>query len=223
MKSRRRALFRDVSCYSFDNYRRELASDLTLTDLQRFTERFLAKHRRQVQRKEPFLEFLVPEVLSPFKLPERYRTATFDREQAIRRTDADFFALGHPFVDAMLEYVGSCDFGGLTAIRVVKEPKYAGRAGFLFVFVVRERLTREDGDEYLFQLAPVFVWANGQVDDEAIMPALNLESSDDTADSQVTDAESTYLLARKHVEERFDIWDWDEAVEFLGLSRVQFR
>ena len=28
------SLFRDVSSYSFDNYRRELASDLTLNDLQ---------------------------------------------------------------------------------------------------------------------------------------------------------------------------------------------
>jgi len=171
-----RSLFRDVSCYSFDNYRRELAADLTLTDLQRFTERFLSKHRRQVQRKEPFLEFLVPDVLTPFKLPERYRTATFDRNLAIRRTDADFLALGHPFVDAMLEHVGSYDFGGLAAIRQIKEPKFAGREGFLFAFVVRQRLTRSDGDEYLFQFAPVFVDSDGRIDDEAISVALKLES-----------------------------------------------
>ncbi|MGH7168913.1 MAG: hypothetical protein ACRELG_01360, partial [Gemmataceae bacterium] len=66
------SLFRDVSRYSFDNYQRELAADLTLTDLEHFTERFLAGHRRQLQRKEPFLEFIVPEVLHSAGLPERY-------------------------------------------------------------------------------------------------------------------------------------------------------
>ena len=32
-----------VSSYSFDNYRRELATDLTLADLQKFTSTFLAR------------------------------------------------------------------------------------------------------------------------------------------------------------------------------------
>ena len=58
-----RSLFRDVSSYSFDSYRRELATDLTLDDLRTFTERFLTRHRRQLQRKEPFVEFLTPDVL----------------------------------------------------------------------------------------------------------------------------------------------------------------
>jgi len=218
-----RSLFRDVSCYSFDNYRRELAADLSLNDLQRFTERFLSKHRRQVQRKEPFLEFLVPDVLASFKLPERYRAATFDRELAIRRTDADFLALGHPFVDAVLEYVGSNDFGGLAAVRHIREPKFAGRAGFLFAFVVRQRLTREDGDEYLFQFAPVFVWADGRIDAEAGSAALNLESFDDEAAANIPDAEPAFHAAKEHIEGTFDLWDWDENVEFLGLSWVQFR
>ena len=103
------SLFRDVSSYSFNNYRRELASELTLTDLSNFSERFLSKHRRQVQRKDSFVEFLVPDALQSFDLPERYKNATFNRQLAIRRTDAEFLALGHPFVDAMLSYAGSYD------------------------------------------------------------------------------------------------------------------
>jgi len=96
------SLFRDVSSYSFDQYRRELKADLTLDDLRRFTERFMARHRRQMQRRDEFVEFLTPDVLIGFDLPERYRTATFDHDLAIRRTDAEFLALGHPFVDSML-------------------------------------------------------------------------------------------------------------------------
>lgn len=90
------SLFRDVSSYSFDSYRRELAADLSLADLKAFTERFLSKHRRQLQQKESLLEFLVPDALKPYKLPERYRTATFERTLAIERPDVEFFALGHP-------------------------------------------------------------------------------------------------------------------------------
>jgi RNA polymerase recycling family protein len=98
------------------------------------------------------LEFLVPDVLKAQDMAERFKNATFDRKTAIERPDADFLALGHPFVDAMLEYLGSYDFGGLTAQRAIKEPKLAGRAGYLFVFVKRERITREGDDECLFQL-----------------------------------------------------------------------
>jgi len=76
-----------------------------LADLQKFTLTFLGHHRRQVQRKDEFFEFLTPDVLKPFGLPERYDTITFDREVAIKRSDAEFMALGHNFVDAMLTYV----------------------------------------------------------------------------------------------------------------------
>jgi hypothetical protein len=88
------SLFRDVSRYSFDKYQNELATDLTLADLNRFTERFLAGHRRQLQKKDPFVEFIVLETLRRDGVPERVRNATFDRELAIRRSDAEFLAIG---------------------------------------------------------------------------------------------------------------------------------
>ena len=172
------SLFRDVSSYSFDNYRRELATELTLGDLQRFTGRFLNQHRRQFQTKGPFVEFIVPDVLKEHGLPERYREATFDCELAIKRTDAHFMAIGHPFTDAMLAYVGSYDFGGLTAVRQINEPSLAGRSGFLFAFVLRKRVTREDGDECLFQFVPVFVSAGGEIDDSALSAAVTKEAAE---------------------------------------------
>jgi hypothetical protein len=144
-----RSLFRDVSSYSFDNYQRDLATDLSLSDLARFADRFLTAHRRQLSRKGEFVEFIVPEVLQSFDLPERYRErcrhATFDRSLAIARPDVDFLAIGNPIVDAMLQYAGSYDFGGLTASRQVASEKCRGKSGFLFIFVVRERITRDGG------------------------------------------------------------------------------
>jgi superfamily II DNA/RNA helicase len=216
-------LFRDVSSFSFDNYRKELASELTLSDLRLFSERFLSRHRRQVQQKGQLLEFIVPDVLEQYELPERYRTATFDRELAIKRTDADFLALGHPFVDAMLAYVGSYDFDGLTAVRRINDPKLAGRCGFLFVFVVRQRITREDGDECLFQFEPVFVTSEGSVDNEALTVAITGRSVEERAnDSRVPNPRIAFAAAQQDVEERLQLWDWTDDVEFLALSWVEF-
>jgi len=218
------SLFRDVSSYSFDSYRRELASDLSLNDLSNFSERFLAKHRRQLQQKDSFLEFLVPDALKSYDLKERYKNVTFNRQLAIRRTDAEFLALGHPFVDAMLSFAGSYDFGGLTAIRHIQSPELAGRSGFLFVFIVRQRITRGGGDECLFQFQPVFVDRGGNVSDELLEPAITGISVENVGTKCTPPDASTALeTARAYVETKVGLWDWIDDVEFLGLSWVEFK
>jgi superfamily II DNA or RNA helicase len=215
------SLFRDVSSYSFDSYRRELASDLTLNDLHAFTMRFLAKQRRQVRRQGAFLEFLVPDVLKPFDLPERYQAATFDRKTAIERSDAEFLAIGHPLIDAVLAHVGSYDFGGLTAVRRIEFPALAGRCGFLFVFVVRRRV--RDAEECLFEFRPVFVTPSGEVDEEALERAVNQSAAESRqVDGGIPDPSTAYRAARKHLEKTAELWDWSDDVEFIGLSWVEF-
>ncbi|HJP92339.1 MAG TPA: helicase-related protein [Pyrinomonadaceae bacterium] len=218
------SLFRDVSSYSFDNYRKELASELTLTDLSRFTERFLAKHRRQLQQRDSFLEFLVPEVLKQIGLPERYKNVTFNRQLAIKRSDAEFLALGHPFVDGMLSYAGSYDFGGLTTIRHIQSPKLAERSGYLFTFVARQRITRDGGDECLFQFEPVFVNRDGWVDNEALETAVTATAIEaDMTKCIPPDPVDAFETARTHLENKLALWDWIDDVEFLGMSWVEFR
>ncbi len=216
------SLFRDCSSYSFDKYQRELATDLTLDDVRRYAERFLTQHRRQLQKKGDLVEFIVPEALQPWKLPERVRGATFDRDVAIRRSDAEFLALGHPVVDAMLEYVGSYEFGGLAAVRRIVCRELAGRSGYLFLFVVRKRIGHESGDECLFHFHPIFVAADNQIDAKAAAASIALESKDETVSEAPPNPEPFFELARKGLEERASLWDWDEDVEFLGMSWVEF-
>ncbi len=216
------SLFRDVSSYSFDQYRRELKTDLTLADLKRFTERFMARHRRQMQGRDEFVEFLTPEVLRGSRLLERYRTATFDRDLAIRRADAEFLALGHPFIDAMLGCVGSYDFGGLTAIRQISYSELAGLTGYLFGFVVRRRITREGGDECLFDFHPVFVRSDGAVDETAARAALDHQATEPGAQRTLPDAAAFFETAKAHLEKSAKLWDWEDDVEFVGLSFVEF-
>lgn len=215
------SLFRDASSYSFDNYRRELATDLMLSDLERFTDKFLAAHRRQLQRKTPFVEFLVPDVLARYKLRDRYRGATFDRELAIKRSDAEFLALGHPFVDGMLAYVGSYDFGGLATTRQIRNESLSGRTGWLFAFVVRQRISREGDDECLFRFEPVFVDSTGSVDPSAALAAISVEATG-SATRPPTDVDRAFQVAKEHLESQSTVWDWDDDVEFLAASWVEF-
>jgi superfamily II DNA/RNA helicase len=216
------SLFRDVSSYSFDHYRRELKTDLTLRDLRHFSERFMSKHRRQIQSREEFIEFLTPDVLKPFGLPDRFRNATFDRDLAIRRTDAEFLALGHPFVDSMLRYVGSYDFGGLTAIRRIRNESLSGVKGYLFAFVIRRRITREDGDECLFDFQPVFVTCDGTVHTIAAQAAASQDADESDSSAQPPESDRFFAAAKAHLEQTTKLWDWDEDVEFIGMSFVEF-
>ena len=225
------SLFKDVSSYSFDNYEKELASPVTLKDMEDFTLKYLARERRQVQRKDGFLEFLTPESLRETKLPERFRTVTFDRATAIRNSQVEFFAIGHPFVDAMLQQIGDYSFGGHTAVRVIEVPNRRlaeARAGYQFNFIVRNRVQREDGDEYLFSLYTVVISAEGKPDDELATVAASSYSKDDplppSANYLVSALDDlridrAHQVARAEIERKAQFWDWDEDVELIGVAK----
>jgi superfamily II DNA or RNA helicase len=226
------SLFRDVSSYSFDKYRRELASPVSLKDLEEFTLKYLARERRQVQRKDGFYEFLTPERLLESRLPERYKTVTFDRGTAIRNPQAEFFALGHPLVDAMLQQVGDYSFGGHTAVRVIEAPELQRgerRAGLQFNFIVRSRVQREDGEEYLFDFHTIVVRADGAVDAELGLWAASRYSEGGPVSPEVRglardldglEIERAYELAKERLEGQVQLWDWEEDAELVGVAKV---
>jgi superfamily II DNA or RNA helicase len=226
------SLFKDASSYSFDSYQKALASPVNLKDLEDFTLKFLARERRQVQRKDGFYEFLTPEAMKENGLDERYRRATFDRATAIRDSQADFLALGHPFIDAMLRRVGDYSFGGHTTVRVIAGnglDSKAPMAGYQFNFTVRSRVQREDGDEYLFDMHTVVVLPDGSIDVELFSLAASRYSENESLSPQVEraldlldkiDVEEAYQHAKAHVERNAQLWDWDEDVELIGVARV---
>ncbi len=226
------SLFKDASSYSFDSYQKALASPVSLKDLEDFTLKFLARERRQVQRKDGFYEFLTPEALKESGLEERYRRATFDRATAIRDSQADFLALGHPFIDAMLRRVGDYSFGGHNAVRVIRANGIdcaAPRAGYQFNFTVRSRVQREDGDEYLFDLHTVVVLPEGSIDAELSSLAASRYSDNESLSPEIQgaldsldtmDVEEAFHRAKDHVERTVQLWDWEEDVELIGVARV---
>ncbi|HEV2196756.1 MAG TPA: helicase-related protein [Candidatus Acidoferrum sp.] len=229
------SLFKDISSYSFDSYKRDLASPVGLKDLEQFTLNFLIRERRQIQRKDGFLEFLTPEVLQQDGLPERYRAATFDRQTAIRNPQSEFLAIGHPFVDAMIRHIGEYDFGGHTATRFIKAADSSLDApvtGFQFNFTVRRRVAREDGDEHLFDWYTVVVRSNGEVDENlAVLAAkecsLTGYEPTDAVSAALgrlgsTELENAFALAKAYLEQRIQLWDWDEEVDLIGVAKLAF-
>ncbi len=214
--------------------KRELASPVDLKDLEEFTLKLLAKERRQVQRKDGFLEFLTPESLRSKDMPERFKMVTFDRPTAIRNAQAEFLAIGHPFVDAMLRYIGEYEFGGQTAVRAIRSPEVASgetSAGYQFNFTVRRRVAREDEDEYLFDLNTIVVNAEGGVDGDLSGAAAKEYSCEDGDDSNGAAAlkglerlsiDQAFEIAKAHLQGKTRLWDWDEDVDLIGVAKVVF-
>jgi len=95
--------------------------------------------------------------------------------------------------------------------------------GYLFIFVLRRRITREDGDECLFDFQPVFVRSDGVVDDAAVVMAVGRQAEEAKGTESPAAAGSSFEIAREHLQKTTNMWDWDEDVEFISMSWVIFQ
>jgi SNF2 family DNA or RNA helicase/HKD family nuclease len=216
------SLFKDVSSYTFDKYQADLATELSLKNLMELTESFLKKHHRKVESKDDLLSFLAPDVLISDEIKERFTNVTFDRELAMKRSDLDFFAIGHPFINAMLSYLGSYDFSGLNSRRVIRNKDLAGTKGFQFNFIVKKRVTQELGDEYLFAFRSVFLDDIDNINLKALNASLEAESNLIEPHQEKLNIDSKLEKAKRYLEKDIDIWDWDEEVDLINIARVEF-
>jgi hypothetical protein len=166
------------------------------------------------------------------KLPERYKGATFDRAMAVRNPQAEFFAIGHPFIDSMLRQIGDYGFGGHTTVRVVESPlvkEGEAKAGYQFNFTVRRRVQREDGDEYLFDFYTAVILEDGCGDKDLALSAAASYSSDRQHEGERALARlesfgvmAAYQVARSGLEREARFWDWDEDVDLIGVAKTVF-
>lgn len=222
------SLFKDVSGYSFPSYERELKTDVDLESLKEFTERFLQHHHRQIQKKDGLIEFLTPEILRGPGIEDRYSKVTFDRKTAIDNPALTFFALGHPFVDKMLKSCGDVSFGGYAAFKCIENRRVKPCQGFHFNFVVRSRIQREDTEEFLFSLHPVFIREDKTIDEVTTRVSLKSYGHPPSHETLENDAlsrirpDKAFEIARAYLQEQVkeSIWDWDEDVSLLNLAAV---
>ena len=217
------SLFRHVSSYSFDKYQKELATDLSLKDIQELIEQFLKMHHRQILVEDGIFSFLTPDVLKSDNIKDRYTAVTFERDTAMKRSDIDFFAIGHPFVDNMLSYIGSYDFGGLNAKREIRDRNLAGTGGFQFDFIIKKAVAQELGDEYLFVFHSVFLDDKGSINSKALKSAIENKSETVETFQEKLQIRDKFEKVREYLENKVDIWDWEEEVDLINVARVDFR
>jgi hypothetical protein len=122
----------------------------------------------------------------------------------------------------MLKACGDVSFGGYCAQRYVKNPKVSSRCGYAFDFIVRQRIHRDDHEEFLFAMHPIFVGDDGTIDD--IAAKVCLESYSDTLNIEIQvqlRPDDAFQIAKERLEKQVkSIWDWDEDVSLLNLALV---
>ncbi len=220
-------LFKDVSGYSFENYEKHLKTELTLKDLELFTKKFLKYKHRKAKVSDGIYSFKTPSDIKGDNVKDRYGKITFNREKAIDNPELEFFAVGHPFVDAMIRLCGSIECGGHVTTRLINNEKYYGIKGIQFNYIVRSRIQRDEDEEFLFDMYTVFVDENYHINDDIARICQKSYSQNDKTvvyDEFPVDIEKAYLIANSYLKENIEvIWDWSEDVELLNIAFVEFH
>jgi hypothetical protein len=142
MDERLRDFVMDLRSFRRDEADRLLsrARPVTHTHLRDFVHDFLAMYPTAefeerndgtvlIEVPQRFIEHAGPKILDGY-------VGTFDPELALRRESLEFFAIGHPLVDAILDLCQATHFGGLTPLRVVNSPEDGGFWGIQCNFIV---------------------------------------------------------------------------------------
>ena len=74
-----------------------------------------------------------------------------------------------------------------------------------------------------FSLDGALVRKDGQIDEEAVGAAVSEQSqSDPRPAADIPPPVPAFQAARQYLEQKAELWDWDDDIEFLGLSWVEF-
>jgi hypothetical protein len=112
-----RTLTQDLNAFNLEHYR-TLRGEFTLNDLRVFVEKTIIRLGGAILPDDDFYRIETPEVLwANGNLARTYRDVTFDRALAMRRRKAQLLGLGHPLVDALIDYLqGPQHRGEVTAL-----------------------------------------------------------------------------------------------------------
>jgi hypothetical protein len=107
-----RTLTQDLNAFNLEHYR-TLRGDFKLDDLRIFVEKAIIRLGGAILPDDDFYRIETPEVLwASGNLARTYRDVTFDRALAMRRRKAQLLGLGHPLVDALIDYLQSLQHRG---------------------------------------------------------------------------------------------------------------
>ncbi len=220
-------LFKDVSAYSPDYYEKYVQSDITLQDLAVFTRRYLESKRKKSQKTDGIFSFITPEEFCDREVKDRYENVTFDRKKAGDQPELELLALGHPFIDKMVNSCGTVDFGGYATTRIIKNKKFSGTKGIQFNYVVSHRIERGEKEEYLFDMYTIFIDESYQINDDIAHICRRYYSENDhpIVDNGIdVDIKKAEKIAENYLRKNIDIIrGWQEDVELLNAALVQVQ
>ena len=220
---------KDIAPFNPDRFKHEVQSPLTLEDVKAFVLEFVRREgRRVIELGEDMFEFLLPDCLRSMTEPKpRYEKVTFNRTTAIRNSEAEFMAIGHPFTNAVLQYCGSADFGGLAGAQVIERPQSLSGSGALFHFTVKMTKEISGNESTFFEFVPVFVYDDGTVaPKEAVQSIVSELAKARTplrqTGSPVRVAEELFEKAKDQALEEYAQYEpWDDDVFCLDALRVE--
>ena len=105
-------LTQDLRSFDLGEYL-NIVGKFSLDDLKQFVEAAVLRLGGAMLPRGEFYKIETPKVLQkyPHVLP-RYELVAFDRDAAMRKRTAELFGLGHPFVDALIDYLQQVIFPG---------------------------------------------------------------------------------------------------------------
>lgn len=146
-----RQLTQDLSNFNLEYYR-ELKGKYSLEDLSLFTEKAILRLGGSFIPSGDLISITVPSVLKKYpRVASRYENVTFSRKAATRKKKVDLLGLGHPLIDALIQYCKSDTLSGeLTSIR--RESLSPGLiARYLFITDFEDGSHREDYEKFLLE------------------------------------------------------------------------
>ncbi len=223
---------KNIAPFNPDRFAHEVESPLKLEDLKTCVLEFVKREGRKVTESDDgTFEFLLPDCLKEVSgLKQRYHRVTFDRAVAIRDSDVEFMAIGHPFTNAVLKYCGSAGFGGLASCKAVRRSPNAPGSGTLFNFTVKVSKETQDGESFFFEFIPVFVHDNGTIvprepketRQDIVTSLIETKAPSVQKDLHIENAEALFQKAKDAVLEEYVQYQlWDEDVFCLNALRVE--
>ena len=107
-----RQLTQDISTFNLEYYR-ELEGRFALEDLKRFTEKAILGLGGSFIPSGDLIQITVPPVLKKYPhVASRYENVTFSRKTATRKKNVDLLGIGHPLIDALINYYKSESVSG---------------------------------------------------------------------------------------------------------------
>lgn len=107
-----RQLTQDLSTFNLEHYR-ELEGKFTLNDLRRFTETAILRLGGSFIPSGDLVQITVPPALKKYSsVASRYENVTFSRTIATRKKNVELLGIGHPLIDALIDYVKGDEVSG---------------------------------------------------------------------------------------------------------------